>query len=159
MAHQLDDEIERYSVKKPEFSFKSIDEVVNTLSDQLSDLQTTVTDIEYLIDERKSLGHEVCKEIRDELSRARTFLKEFEGPGAIRIGQERIRSIFEQELFALKSERRKELVSEWEDIARLTQQYVAVRYGTSLPGEEEIESLRQSWRRVRKYNLKKKHGE
>jgi hypothetical protein len=46
-----------------------------------------------------------------------------------------------------------------EDIARLTQRYVAVRYGTALPGEDEIESLRQSWRRVRKYNLKKTHGE
>ena len=42
-----------------------------------------------------------------------------------------------------------------EDIALMTQQYVAVRYGMFRPDEEIIKRLRQGWQRVRKQHVKK----
>jgi hypothetical protein len=42
-----------------------------------------------------------------------------------------------------------------QDMAFITQQYVAVRYGTLLPDEDEINLLRQSWYHVKKKRLKR----
>lgn len=42
-----------------------------------------------------------------------------------------------------------------QDMAFITQQYVAVRYGTWQPDEDEIHRLRQSWYHVKKKRLKK----
>jgi hypothetical protein len=46
-----------------------------------------------------------------------------------------------------------------QDMAFITQQYVAVRYGTLLPDEDRIQQLRQTWQRVKKTRLKKTGGE
>ena len=46
-----------------------------------------------------------------------------------------------------------------EDLAFVTQQYVSARYGTSLPTENELYNLRQSWYRIRQNRLKKQRGE
>jgi len=123
MTYQLDDKLGRYSARPkedmPELKSEHFDEVLKSLTEKLQDLRETVTEIEGMMEQRKELGKEVCKEIEDELTRAWQFLREFERPGAIRAGLERIRGVYEQELFALKSERRKEIIQEWEDIARL----------------------------------------
>jgi DNA repair exonuclease SbcCD ATPase subunit len=117
MAPDLDDQVSTYT-PFPETK-DSLDDIFNTLRERLSELRTTVSEIQEMIDERKRLGHGICDEIEHELLRAMNFLREFEQPGAIRSGLERVRSVFEKEVFDLKSEKRRELVKEWEDIARL----------------------------------------
>jgi SMC interacting uncharacterized protein involved in chromosome segregation len=119
MTSQLDDKIDRYSSQPNDFGLVPLDEIASSLHDKLQDLQEIVADIESMIDERKSLGHKVCLDIEQELARANSFLREFEQPGAIRVGLEKIRGVFEREIFALRSEKRRELIKEWEDIARL----------------------------------------
>jgi len=119
MTYQLDDKLGTYSAKPEKEKHERFGGVLGCLKEKLQDLRETVTEIQVMIEERKKLGKEVCKEIEEELTRAWQFLREFERPGAIRTGLERIRGVYEQELFALKSERRKEMVAEWEDIARL----------------------------------------
>jgi len=42
-----------------------------------------------------------------------------------------------------------------EDLDLITQQYVRVRYGASLPNEEELRRLSQSWHRVKQNDLKR----
>ena len=44
------------------------------------------------------------------------------------------------------------------DMALITQQYTAVRYGILRPGEDEIHRLRQCWHRIKKKRLKKANG-
>jgi hypothetical protein len=117
MSPDLDDQITSYT-PFPE-SKGHLDDMFNVLRERLSELRSTVSEIQEMIDERKLLGKAVCDEIEHELLRAINFLREFEDPGAIRSGLERVRSIFEKELFDLKSEKRRELIKEWEDIARL----------------------------------------
>ena len=41
------------------------------------------------------------------------------------------------------------------DLDLITEQYVRTRYGASLPTEDELHQLRQSWRNVSQNNLKK----
>ena len=41
-----------------------------------------------------------------------------------------------------------------DDLDIITQQYIRIRYGTSLPTEDELHQLNQSWYRVRKNRLK-----
>jgi len=45
------------------------------------------------------------------------------------------------------------------DLNLITQQYVSVRYGASLPTEDELHNLRQSWLRIRRNRLKKRDKE
>ena len=42
-----------------------------------------------------------------------------------------------------------------EDLNLITQEYVAARYGTWLPTEDELHNLKQSWHRVRQRHLKR----
>ena len=46
-----------------------------------------------------------------------------------------------------------------EDLAIITEQYVAARYSSSLPGGDELNRMKQSWHRVRRNRLRKPHGE
>jgi len=45
------------------------------------------------------------------------------------------------------------------DLAFITRQYVSARYGASLPTEDELLNLRQSWHRIKRNRLKKQDNE
>ena len=45
------------------------------------------------------------------------------------------------------------------DLNFITRQYVSARYGASLPTEDELHNLRQSWHRIKRNRLKKRGNE
>jgi DNA repair exonuclease SbcCD ATPase subunit len=146
MCANIEDELNGYAAGPkepvPELDNPDMDDVLSSLQDKLKDLQNAVSEIKDMIDERKRLGHDVCNEIQEELCRASSFLQQFEMPGAIRVGMEKIRGVFEKEMFALRSERRKEVINEWEDITRLKME---LREHT-----ERMEDLRRKLKEARK---------